>query len=188
MKIKDHILETAEVILSPNCDDRPDEKDINLLVIHNISLPPKQYGTPYVTQFFTNQLKVEDHTFFKEIETMKVSSHLFIQRTGHIIQFVPFHKRAYHAGVSSFEGREKCNDFSIGIEMEGCDDEPYEEKQYDVLAQVTQTLMNHYPITLQRIAGHSDIAPGRKTDPGEAFDWKLYRKKLGEIWKEQNQE
>ncbi|WP_027852258.1 1,6-anhydro-N-acetylmuramyl-L-alanine amidase AmpD [Marinobacterium litorale] len=160
---------------SPNCDDRPGE-EISLLVVHNISLPPGQFGGPGIRQLFTNCLDPDEHPFYREIHELRVSAHLLIDREGQVIQFVPFEKRAWHAGVSQFEGRERCNDFSIGIELEGADDIPYTDIQYQVLADVTRELMALYPeITPDRIVGHCDIAPGRKTDPGPAFDWERYR-------------
>jgi len=169
------ILEEAELILSPNCDDRPENSDIRLLVIHNISLPPGEFGGPYINQLFCNQLDPKEHPFFDEIKELRVSSHLLIRRSGDIIQYVPFHKRAWHAGVSEFEGKACCNDFSIGIEMEGTDNDAYEEIQYQKLAEVTKQLISTYPnISPDRITGHCDIAPERKTDPGEAFDWNKY--------------
>ena len=156
-------------------DHRPLTDDISLLVIHNISLPPGQFGNSYVEQFFAGQLKKEVHPFFCEIDGVRVSSHLYIKRDGQLVQFVNLNERAWHAGVSSFEGREKCNDFSIGIELEGTDDLPYTDQQYQQLAEVTKQIMIAYPkITLDRVCGHSDIAPGRKTDPGEAFDWGIF--------------
>lgn len=174
-------LKKAERICSPNAGDRPDEGDISLLVIHNISLPPGQFGGGYIQQFFTNTLPCEAHPYFSEIGHLQVSAHLLIERSGHMIQFVPFTKRAWHAGVSQFEGRENCNDFSIGIELEGTDDSPFMPQQYTALSEVTKLLMRYYPqITPERIAGHSDIAPGRKTDPGPAFDWALFRQLLGQ--------
>lgn len=161
---------------SPNYNARPDPNDLSLLVIHNISLPPGRFGGQQVEQLFCNCLDWNEHPFFATIQGLEVSSHLFIRRNGEIIQFVPFHERAWHAGRSEFQGRSGCNDFSIGIELEGTDDTPYEPVQYEHLARVTCTLMRAYPaITLDRIVGHSDIAPGRKTDPGPTFDWNHYR-------------
>lgn len=157
---------------SPNHDDRPAGSEINLLVVHGISLPPGQFGGPWISRLFRNCLPAEEHPYFAEICHLRVSAHLLIRRDGQLLQFVPFDKRAWHAGVSCFDGREACNDFSIGIELEGTDDQPYEAIQYAALAQVVQTLMQAYPgITPTRITGHSDIAPGRKTDPGPLFDW-----------------
>ena len=170
-----HCLNAARFCESPNFSERPEGEKPSLLVIHNISLPPKQYGGPYIDQLFTNCLVCEDHPFFEEIAHLKVSSHLLIRRDGEIVQYVPFDKKAWHAGVSNFQGRAECNDFSIGIELEGCDDELFTEQQYDCLAEVTHLLMGLYPeITVGRIVGHSDIAPDRKTDPGPKFDWKRY--------------
>ncbi|VAW91530.1 1,6-anhydro-N-acetylmuramyl-L-alanine amidase [hydrothermal vent metagenome] len=159
-------------IPSPNCNDRPDPTDISLIVVHGISLPAGQFGGPYIEQLFTNRLDVQQHESFRDLENLKVSSHLFIRRDGQLIQFVPFDKRAWHAGESRYEGRENCNDFSIGIELEGTDNQPYEDVQYQQLSTVIKALLKHYPaLGHQHIIGHSDIAPGRKTDPGPAFDW-----------------
>ena len=176
---KTGILDSAEFINSPNCDFRPENCDISLLVIHNISLPPGEFGGPYINQLFTNCLNPEEHTFFKEICHLQVSSHLLIRRDGHMIQYVPFHKRAWHAGVSEFAGLTHCNDFSIGIELEGTDTDAYEPVQYEILSDISQQILETYPaITLERITGHSDIAPQRKTDPGPAFDWQQFRQQL----------
>ncbi|WP_100643107.1 1,6-anhydro-N-acetylmuramyl-L-alanine amidase AmpD [Alteromonas facilis] len=179
MKIADGWLSDCEHILSPHADDRPDTV-ISLLVIHNISLPPKQFGTRDVIDLFTGALDANKHPFFAEIAHLRVSAHLFIRRCGSIIQFVPFTKRAWHAGVSSFQGRARCNDYSIGIEMEGTDETDYTPSQYAALLSVTQCLRKTYPaITLGRIVGHNDIAPGRKTDPGPYFNWGYFRQGLG---------
>ena len=157
---------------SPNFDLRPDENDISLLVIHGISLPPGEFGGDYIDQLFCNQLDESAHPYFKEIAKLKVSSHFLIRRDGELVQYVPVQRRAWHAGVSRYRGREKCNDFSIGIELEGEDTTPYTEIQYQVLARLIQTLIKNYPgLDISDITGHSDIAPGRKTDPGPAFDW-----------------
>ena len=172
---KTGILDTAEFINSPNFDARPENCDASLLVIHNISLPPGKFGGPYINQLFTNRLNPSEDPFFEDICHLRVASHLLIRRDGSIVQYVPFHHRAWHAGVSQFEGREKCNDFSIGIELEGTDTLAYEDAQYLSLAKVSKAILQTYPdITPSRITGHSDIAPGRKTDPGEAFDWDRY--------------
>lgn len=161
---------------SANADLRPVGEQPSLLVIHNISLPPGRFGGGEIADFFTNRLDWDAHPFFREIEGLRVSAHLLIDRAGGITQFVSFLDRAWHAGASSFEGRERCNDFSIGIELEGTDTLPFSDVQYRVLARVTTVLMRAYPaIVPQRICGHSDIAPGRKSDPGEAFDWARYR-------------
>jgi len=166
---------------SANADQRPAGEQPSLLVIHNISLPPGCFGGGEIADFFTNCLDFEAHPFFREIEGLRVSAHLLIDRDGGVTQFVSFLDRAWHAGVSSFEGRERCNDFSIGIELEGTDTLPYSDIQYRVLARVTRALMRAYPaIVPPRICGHSDIAPGRKTDPGEAFDWGYYRTLLSQ--------
>ena len=152
-------------------DDRP-QAEISLLVIHCISLPEGQYGTPYIDDLFCARLDCTAHPSFASLEGVRVSAHCLIDRKGHIRQYVPFAKRAWHAGVSSFAGRERCNDFSIGIELEGTDKDQYTAEQYHALAGLTQALMRRYPgITRERIVGHSDIAPGRKTDPGTGFDW-----------------
>ena len=173
------LLDEAEYIPSPNHDERPDGGEIDLLVIHNISLPPHEYGGPYIEQLFTNCLDPQTHPYFQEICQMKVSSHLLIRRDGRIIQFVPFHKRAWHAGESCFGERQRCNDFSIGIELEGSDDVPYEDIQYERLVAVSKCIRHAYPsITLDHIVGHMDIAPQRKTDPGPAFDWSRFRQGL----------
>lgn len=156
---------------SSHCDERPDTP-IDMIVIHGISLPPGQFGTNAVEDFFCGQLDYSQHDYFLTIKPLKVSAHLLIKRDGEIIQFVPFHKRAWHAGESTFQGRSRCNDFSIGIELEGTDDIPYDQKQYLQLITIIQLLLSAYPmIRKERIIGHQDIAPGRKTDPGSAFDW-----------------
>jgi len=162
---------------SPNCDDRPGGTEIDLLVIHGISLPPTEFGGGWIDALFGDCLDCSAHPYFREIEGLRVSAHLVIYRTGEICQFVPFHLRAWHAGESCFAGRSCCNDFSIGIELEGCDEIPYDDRQYDALIPVIKTLMDYFPgITPQRITGHSAIAPGRKTDPGPSFDWeKIYK-------------
>lgn len=160
---------------SPNQDARPDESDISLLVIHGISLPPGEYGGAHIDQFFTNTLDPGAHPYFAAIHTLRVSSHLFIDRRGRVTQYVPFTARAWHAGVSCFAGRPRCNDFSIGVELEGRDDAPYADAQYRRLAEMTGLLAERWRrITKDRIVGHSDIAPGRKTDPGPAFDRDYY--------------
>jgi len=175
---KEHRLEGARICDSPNFSDRLNE-EISLLVIHNISLPPGQFGNNFVDQFFTNKLDPNKDPYFEEIYEMKVSSHLFIDREGLLTQFVPFDRAAWHAGVSEFKGRDNCNEFSIGIELEGTDDLEYSSNQYKTLIEVTKALMEAYPnISENNIVGHQDIAPVRKTDPGEAFDWDLYKSSL----------
>ncbi len=169
----------ARHVPSPFFDQRSDKQDISLLVIHNISLPPGQFGGPYIEQFFLGNLDPEEHPFFRVIHTMGVSAHCLIRRDGEIVQFVSFLDRAWHAGASSFAGRERCNDYSIGIEMEGSDYVAYTDEQYQALTTLTQSLMMHYPqITIPRITGHQYIAPLRKTDPGLVFDWTRYRDAL----------
>jgi len=171
-RVEDGWLSQAKRVESPNFEARPAGCEPELLVLHNISLPPGSYGTGCIQQFFTNCLDHTAHPFFAEIQGVQVSAHLLIERTGALIQFVNFNARAWHAGESSFEGREGCNDFSIGIELEGTDDDPYTSLQYFQLIQVVRALFDTYPgMTSQRIVGHSDIAPGRKTDPGPAFEW-----------------
>jgi AmpD protein len=169
----------ARKVLSPNFDERPAGVPIDALVIHAISLPPGQYGDTYVEQFFCNQLEKEAHPYFSEISEIKVSSHFYIRRNGELVQFVPVHKRAWHAGASCCMGREAVNDFSIGIELEGCDDDTFEEAQYLTLIELTQMLISALPtLSTEHIFGHADIAPGRKTDPGPGFDWQFYRSAL----------
>ncbi|HEY9147582.1 MAG TPA: 1,6-anhydro-N-acetylmuramyl-L-alanine amidase AmpD [Gammaproteobacteria bacterium] len=170
------LIAPARQVASPNYDDRPDGSELELIVIHNISLPPQEYGGPWIDALFTNTLDPEAHPYFAEIHQLRVSSHLLIRRDGELVQYVPFHRRAWHAGVSQYEGRERCNDFSVGIELEGSDEEPYEPVQYQVLAAVIAALEQAYPaLSRHRLAGHSDIAPGRKSDPGPAFMWnRLY--------------
>lgn len=160
----------AVYVPSPNCDERPDEAVISLLVVHNISLPPGEFGGSGVVELFTNRLDPEAHPYYQSIAGLRVSSHFFIRRTGELFQFVPCELRAWHAGVSAWNGHERCNDFSIGVELEGTDDLPYADEQYATLADLTRALFQRYGSL--DLAGHSDIAPGRKTDPGPAFDWK----------------
>jgi len=160
---------------SPNFDERPADSDISLLVIHNISLPPEQFGDHWILDFFCNKLDPSAHPYFKTICDLEVSAHALIRRDGQIIQLVSFNDRAWHAGASCYEGRERCNDFSIGIELEGSDHQPFEEQQYQALSELTHTLIDHYPkLSKKTITGHSDIAPERKTDPGPFFDWEHY--------------
>jgi Negative regulator of beta-lactamase expression len=171
-RIDDHWLAGARACPSPHYNSRPDSEDISLLVVHNISLPPGQFDGPYIEQFFQGNLDADAHPYFAQISDLRVSAHLLIRRDGSVIQFVPFNERAWHAGISCFDGRQQCNDFSIGIELEGTDTLPYTDQQYQSLAAITQTLMQYYPaITRDRITGHQHIAPGRKTDPGHVFDW-----------------
>lgn len=163
---------------SAHCNERP-QGEISLLVLHNISLPPGQFGTGKVQEFFTSGLNASEHAYFAGIVDMRVSAHFFIERDGQVSQFVSCLQRAWHAGVSSFSGRDNCNDFSLGIELEGTDDLPYSEAQYDALLALVQQLLAAYPaLSVERICGHCDIAPGRKTDPGPAFDWPRLRTAL----------
>lgn len=158
---------------SPNCDARPAGSELTLIVIHAISLPPEQFGGPGVEQLFTNRLDPAAHPYYAEICHLRVSAHFFIRRDGSLVQFVPTTARAWHAGVSCWQGRERCNDFSLGIELEGCDTRPFEEVQYRALADLLHLLTENFPITA--IVGHADVAPGRKTDPGPFFDWSRVR-------------
>ena len=175
---KDIWIEAVEKQISPNFNDRADS-NIDLLVIHNISLPPNQFDKDWITPFFLNQLDISASPYFKSIAHLKVSAHFLIRRQGQIIQYVPLNKRAWHAGVSSFKGKERCNDYSIGIELEGTDTLPYTDIQYQKLQELTLKIQKIYPkITLDRITGHTNIAPNRKTDPGESFDWTRYKKSL----------
>ncbi|HSG58078.1 MAG TPA: 1,6-anhydro-N-acetylmuramyl-L-alanine amidase AmpD [Woeseiaceae bacterium] len=161
---------------SPNCDPRPDDARPELVLIHGISLPPGEFGGPEIEALFTNRLDWDAHPYFGEIRGLEVSSHVLIRRHGELIQFVPFTERAWHAGDSCFRGRSRCNDFSIGIELEGEDETPYTDAQYAALVGVLGALLTAYPgLSAREIAAHSDVAPGRKTDPGPAFDWlRLY--------------
>lgn len=173
------LLNEARQVPSPNCDERPAGTGIDLLVIHAISLPTGEFGGPWIDQLFCNTLDSSAHPDFADICGLRVSAHLLIRRDGEIVQYVPFHHRAWHAGESHFEGREHCNDFSIGIELEGCDNQTFKALQYQRLAKLTCALMAAYPDILpRRIAGHSDIAPQRKTDPGPYFDWARLRRLL----------
>lgn len=169
-------LQWARACPSPNYNQRPANAQVSLLVVHNISLPPDRYGTGWVQAFFCNQLDAGAHPYFASIAQLKVSSHLFIERDGSLTQFVSFDDRAWHAGASCFEGQADCNDFSIGIELEGSDHIAYTEPQYQRLAEVAALLLAQYSeLKESRIVGHEDIAPGRKTDPGPAFDWSHFR-------------
>jgi len=164
---------------SPNQSCRGSGDQIELLIIHNISLPPGKFGTGCIDDFFCNRLDMDSHPYFRKIGDLQVSSHLLIDRHGMVTQYVPFDKKAWHAGESSFRGRSSCNDFSIGIELEGTDHEPFLPEQYETLVSVTNSLLREYPyLNLTRILGHSDVAPGRKTDPGPFFDWEGYKNAL----------
>ncbi len=172
VKIKDGLIEGVRFIQSPNCDARPNHCEPSLIVIHCISLPPGLYGGSYVTQLFTNTLNPDEHPYFQEIYNLQVSAHIFIRRDGDILQYVPFHERAWHAGESNFDGRHNCNDFSIGIELEGTDSTEYELKQYKILAEIICLLFGSYKdLSANKIVGHQDISQGRKTDPGQCFNW-----------------
>ena len=165
-----HLLEGIRYVSSPNADRRPSDACPELIVIHGISLPPGEFGGDGVERLFTNSLRPDEHPYFREVAHLRVSAHVFIRRGGELIQFVPFDRRAWHAGQSAFEGRVNCNDFSVGIELEGCDDKPYETLQYRRLADLVTALVDTYPgLSLQRVVGHCDIAPRRKTDPGPLF-------------------
>ncbi len=166
------LLREARQLASPNRDARPAGTEISLLVIHGISLPPGEFGADYIDRLFTNRLDPAAHPYFAEIHDLRVSAHLLIRRDAEIVQYVPFTERAWHAGESCFGTRSCCNDFSIGIELEGSDELPYEDVQYQTLARLIPVLQEHYPaIRPQHIVGHCHIAPGRKTDPGPLFDW-----------------
>ncbi|MGZ8186623.1 MAG: 1,6-anhydro-N-acetylmuramyl-L-alanine amidase AmpD [Methylobacter sp.] len=172
MKIDNHWLTAITHTPSPNFDERPDAADISLLVIHCISLPPDEFGNQYIDQLFCNRLDPDEHPYFKDIYQFPVSAHVLIKRSGETVQYVPFDKRAWHAGKSNYQGRERCNDFSIGIELEGTERIEYTPAQYRQLAAVIKLLLKSYPhLSAQCIAGHNEIAPGRKTDPGPSFDW-----------------
>ena len=174
---EDGLLVGARWIASPNFDARPEGSTIDLLVIHNISLPPRNFGGTGVVELFTNTLDPQEHPYYATIASLRVSAHLFIRRSGSAIQFVRCNERAWHAGVSSWNGRERCNDFSIGIELEGTDEMPFTYAQYAKLIGIAHLLRQVYGIA--HVAGHSDIAPDRKTDPGLYFDWKLFAASTG---------
>ena len=173
------LLEGARFIPTQNCDERAEGSVVELLVIHNISLPPGEFGGSCIIDLFTNNLDPALHPYFREIATLEVSAHFLIRRNGELIQFVPCGKRAWHAGESSWRGRRRCNDFSLGVELEGTDNVPFEEVQYERLAELTRALEAKYAIA--DIVGHADIAPGRKTDPGPCFEWARYRKLLKDL-------
>lgn len=166
----------ARRIASPNWDARPSGMPVELLVVHNISLPPGEFGGRYIVDLFTNCLDCAAHPYFERLRETRVSAHFLIRRDGELVQFVSTDARAWHAGASTFCGRDQCNDFSIGVELEGCDERPFEKPQYAALATLTVALQARYP--LRAVAGHEHIAPVRKTDPGPCFDWGLYRKSL----------
>ena len=179
MLISNHILDSAKLVRSPNYSERINDYDIRLIVIHCISLPPKIYGNTYIEDFFCNKLNTNDHEYFREIKDLKVSSHVLIKRSGEIIQFVPFNKKAWHAGLSSFKNEENCNEFSIGIELEGYHTEKYTNNQYESLVEVSKALISNYKdLNKDNIVGHSDISPDRKEDPGKYFEWSYYLERL----------
>jgi AmpD protein len=174
-----HLVEGVRYVPSTNMDERPENTLLSLIVIHNISLPPNEFGGPHIEQFFTNHLDPKAHPYFSAIAEQKVSAHILIRRDGEVVQFVPFDKRAWHAGKSEYKGCENCNDFAIGIELEGTDEIPYEDVQYTVLAALIGALRAAYPsLSKEDIVGHSDIAPDRKTDPGLAFNWDHFHELL----------
>jgi AmpD protein len=166
----------ARYVPSPNCDERPAGAAITLLVVHNISLPPGEFGGEDVIRLFTNTLDWGAHPFYDGLRDLRVSAHFLIRRSGEILQFVPCGRRSWHAGLSSWRGRGRCNDFSIGIELEGTDTAPYADSQYEALTRLARVLRRAYPI--EDVVGHADIAPGRKTDPGPAFDWRRLRRAI----------
>lgn len=167
---EDGWLQDVRHVPSPNCDERPADLLPELLVVHAISLPPEQFGGPGVEALFTNTLEPAAHPYYASIQHLRVSAHFFIRRDGELVQFVSTRQRAWHAGVSCWQGRERCNDFSLGVELEGSDSQPFEAAQYAQLQRLSRCLARHYP--LRAIQGHSDIAPGRKTDPGPFFEWR----------------
>ncbi len=172
LRISQHQLSGAHFIASPHYDERPIDASIDLIVVHGISLPAGQFGLPYITDLFLGRLNCEIDPSFEPLQGLRVSAHCLIRRNGEIIQYVPFNKRAWHAGVSSWQGREQCNDFSVGIELEGTDEIPYTDNQYNRLGELINALREAYPsISPHAVTGHEHIAPGRKTDPGPAFDW-----------------
>jgi AmpD protein len=175
------LLAGVRQVLSPHFDARPTGVLPELLVVHGISLPPAEFGGPWIDRLFTGTLPADAHPYFCEIAAQRVSAHALIRRDGQLVQYVPFGERAWHAGPSAYRGRSACNDFSIGVELEGTDDTPYTDAQYLSLAGLTAALLAAYPsLSAQAIAGHSEIAPGRKTDPGSSFDWTLLRRLLAE--------
>jgi AmpD protein len=166
-------------VASPNADDRPDGAVVELIVVHAISLPPERFGGPYIEALFTNRLDAGAHPYFQSIANLRVSAHFLVRRSGELIQFVECDRRAWHAGSSAWRGRERCNDFSIGIELEGCDTRRFASAQYGMLARLVDRICAHYPIA--DIVGHSDVAPGRKTDPGPHFDWLRFHRDLSSL-------
>jgi AmpD protein len=181
------LISPARQCLSPNRDARPDGATLDMVVLHGISLPPGEFGGGEIEALFLNQLDWDAHPYFAEIKNREVSAHLLVRRDGELVQFVPFTERAWHAGQSCFRGRSRCNDFSIGIELEGTDDSPYDARQYQVLAAVLQAVSKAYPdLSPREIAGHCDVSPGRKIDPGPAFDWLHLYDALGDSLERKN--
>jgi AmpD protein len=177
--INSGLMQSVRQVASPNCDARPSGVEADLIVVHGISLPPGDFGGPWIDRLFTNSLPLDMHPYFAEIDGLRVSAHLVVARDGGLTQFVKFNDRAWHAGDSRYDGRAACNDFSIGVELEGVDTIPYEAAQYETLAAVVAALCDAYPrLSPDRMVGHSDISPGRKTDPGPAFDWERARRSV----------
>lgn len=182
LKIENGWLTKTKKVISPHFSLRPDKQDISLLVIHYISLPPEEFGGNFIDCFFEGTLDPKLHPYFEEIKDLKVSAHCLITRLGEITQYVNFEDMAWHAGLSCFKDREKCNEYSIGIELEGSNEQPFTQSQYQTLIKLTLLIMQKYPkITLDRIVGHCDISPQRKIDPGQFFDWHYYRQALKKI-------
>ncbi len=174
------IVSEARQVCSPNCDERPEGCSLDLIVIHSMALPPGEFGGPWIDQLFCNCLDPNEHHYFEAIHGLKVSAHFLIRRDGHLVQYVPIDQRAWHAGKSNYLGRKACNDFSVGIELEGDEVTAYTDGQYAVLAELVNKLQTAYPTLAEApIVGHSDIAPGRKTDPGDVFDWRRLEELLG---------
>jgi AmpD protein len=173
------LLPGVRQVLSPNYNARPANVVPELLIVHGISLPPGEFGGPWIDRLFTGNLPADAHPSFPERADLKVSTHVLIRRDGEMVQYVPFGERAWHAGISQYRGRANCNDFSIGVELEGADSVPYTDAQYEVLARLAAALIGHYPsLSAERVLGHCDVAPGRKTDPGDSFDWGRLRAAL----------
>ncbi|AGI33239.1 TPA: 1,6-anhydro-N-acetylmuramyl-L-alanine amidase AmpD [Mannheimia haemolytica] len=188
LKIEQGCLTGQKQVPSPHFSQRPDQEDISLLVIHYISLPPEEFGGNFIDLFFQGKLEPTAHPYFEEIKDLRVSAHCLINREGEITQYVNFNDMAWHAGVSCFEGREKCNEYSIGIELEGSNNQPFTQAQYQSLANLTKAIQQSYPqITDERITGHCHIAPERKIDPGQYFDWAYYKHLLNEAKKSAQQ-
>jgi len=178
INVQTGLLDQALFKPTDHCDERPEQVDIDTIIIHNISLPPGEFGGSAIEEFFCGELDRQAHPYFAEIAHLRVAPHILIKRNGDIIQFVPFHLRAWHAGESNFQGRARCNDFSIGIELEGSDIQPFEDIQYIQLSAMTNALLSMYHLSRDRIVGHADVAPGRKTDPGPMFDWDYFKGNL----------